>query len=322
MPRWPDSPASREVGHPEVHGAALEGEHRVRAPLRPACSRALPQPELAAATLHDTASDLHAQVAAPVVPHPLDVPAEVPTAVSTALCRPLKGSSSRTTLSARPASMSAFTSAKRRSRSGPSGRIAFTASDAYSSAWNWSSTKVTFPPPRTSSQVFLIHSAPSEITMTSPASCSPRRRASRPRRMAKSEGSLLPWRRRRRAVDEAAEALAAPVLERRAGLGVAPLGGVMTASFASRVFALPSSCLPATPSVSSFRIGIPVPSIERYMPLPGACRPPPPRARTAAPPRRAPATSAAANSTRRPAPQGSRCARSPPRSSSSAPSRP
>ncbi|MDE0523338.1 MAG: hypothetical protein OXH79_15405 [Boseongicola sp.] len=39
----------------------------------------------------------------------------------------------------------------------------------------------------------------------------------------------------------------------------------MTASFASRVFALPSSCLPATPSTSSFRIGIPVPSIERYM---------------------------------------------------------
>jgi len=36
-----------------------------------------------------------------------------------------------------------------------------------------------------------------------------------------------------------------------------------TASFASRVFAVPSSCFPAPPATTSLRIGTPVPSMER-----------------------------------------------------------
>ena len=111
---------------------------------------------------------------------------------------PLKGSSSRITLTA---------------RSALSGKIAFTASLAYSRTWNILSTKVTFLPPNNSSQVFRIHSAP----------CNPRRLAVK----AHGEiGGIPASRRRRRAVDETAGRLAALLLQCRAGLRIPPLGSV------------------------------------------------------------------------------------------------
>ncbi len=98
------------------------------------------------------------------------LPRKYRTHAATSPYRALNGSSSRTTLATRPASMSALTSANRRSRSAPSGWIAFTALDAYSRQWKRPGTNVTFPPPKSSSQVFRIHSAPSETTTGPPAS--------------------------------------------------------------------------------------------------------------------------------------------------------
>ncbi len=86
--------------------------------------------------------------------------------------------------------MSALTSANRRSRAAPVGQSAFTAA-ADSRQWNMSRTTVTFRPPKIASHVPRIHSAPSETTTRSSASCRPRRRASRSKRAARRQGHNL-----------------------------------------------------------------------------------------------------------------------------------
>ncbi len=75
------------------------------------------------------------------------------------------------------------------------------------------------------------------------------------------------------AVEEIAHECNLPAAEELPGIvkPAAPVSGsrppavYTTASFASLVFEVPSACFPRTPSVSSFRIGMPVPSMERDM---------------------------------------------------------
>ena len=78
-------------------------------------------------------------------------------------------------------------------------------------------------------------------------------------------GGIPASRRHRRSVDEATERLAACVLQCRAGLRIPPLGGVDDRQLGFAGLRAPSSCFPAMPLTSSFRIGIPVPSMDKYM---------------------------------------------------------
>ncbi len=147
----------------------------------------------------------------------------------------------------------------RRSRSALSGTIAFTASPAHLRAWGMSSTKAAFRPADNSSQVFLsIRSRPVRRRVRR-RRAGRRRSASRSSRMAKPEGSRLPG--GTAALSMRQPNVSLPVLQCRAGLRIPPLGRETTAGLASRVFAHPSSCLPAMPMTSSFRIGTPVPSM-------------------------------------------------------------
>ena len=99
-------------------------------------------------------------------------------------------------------------------------------------------------------------------------------------------------------------ALAAPVLQRRAGFRVPAPGGVHDGQLRFPVFSRSRQpACPRTPSDLLFPHRDPGPvygEIHARFQWPAVQRPPP--ARSAAPPRRAPGTSAAGNSTRRPVP--------------------
>ena len=119
----------------------------------------------------------------------------------------------------RRALMSVLTASKRRSRSAPSDRTAFTAPAAHSKAWNMPGMKVIFRPPDGAAALPVR-----QLNVPLPQSFS-----------------------------------AAPVSRPR------PPAAQAKAGFAPHVFELPSSCLHETTSTSSFRIGIPVPSTEKYI---------------------------------------------------------
>ncbi len=142
-------PPFEEVGHPEVHGAALQRQHGVGAPLRPARSGALePQPEPPASALDDAAPGPDAPFPEPVVPHPAEVPLEMPAAGLDFLVPVPEGCQlpGRLRRPARPDVRLA--SANRRSRSAPGRQDRLAASEARSGQWRRPGTKAAFRPRR------------------------------------------------------------------------------------------------------------------------------------------------------------------------------
>ncbi len=95
-----------QVGQPEVHAAALQRQHGVGAPCRPARSEVLqPQSERPASARPAAASGLDARSRNLSVRIRSRVPVEWQQQAATASCRSLKGTSAPTTVPARPALM-------------------------------------------------------------------------------------------------------------------------------------------------------------------------------------------------------------------------
>ncbi len=127
-----------------------------------------------------------------VVPHPVEPALEMPAAGLHVLV-PVPGRREIPDGLRRPARPDVrLASANRRARSAPGRQDRLAASEARSGQWRRPGTMAAFRPPKSPSQALGIQSAPSETTTGPPASCSPRRRASRSGRAAKSEASRPP----------------------------------------------------------------------------------------------------------------------------------